>query len=1675
MRKNLLKLLSTALIAAAAMWQANAAPVGPVRTYYYPVLNPASGRTGAIVDLIGWGRFPWYPSETSYPTMMEDTTPDDDNAGHFDFGVRLRATLNPPVTGNYDFYISSDDNSLLFISTDENPANKVLIASEPQWNGHRQWLITDRRNATSPENRSTSLFPTGIPLVKGQRYYIEAIAQEGGGGNNLGVTWHVPGSAAIVNGTTLPIETVNAAGTWTNLYAPSLFLASAAQDPSGNKVAVTFSTTVASAGAANPANYTVSGGLTVSSASLMPDNRSVILTLNNAMNTLQTYTVTAANIVDDTPDANPIRFRTSASFKVLPVMDGGLRADAFGSIGGTALANLTNDTKYVNNTPDLTQIIPTFDVGQTSPDLDNFGVHITGYLVAPDTGNYTFTLNSDDASQFQLGGSADPGGKSSVIRDDGCCADRVSGTIPLVAGEAYFVEAWYKEGGGGDHLNIRWQNNVSLTTPVSIGAANLKWFATPVSVKQGPQSITVNEGTDANFSIATVGDAPFTYQWLTNGVPVPGANGPTVTFPFVLNRDNNKQVSVIVSNYVAGTPPGVGPFSVTSAPAVLTVVGDTVRPTITSAFNGAAQNEIHIGFSEGVTSVLNDPANGSPIDQNNFLVWDNADPGQTPLSIVSVSSISPSLVVLTMAAPLASDHSYTVYAQLIGDRSPSHNEINPDPSTVTVHGIVPNPDPTRNVLVERYESIDNPGWLISALKAAPKYPYSPDNVAQSATFNIPQTSPNLESFGYRARSFLVPTTTGNYQFQVGADDSAFLYLGTSPDSSTKVKIAGVDGAGCAACGYAGASANNIRLIAGQVYYIEALMVEGGGGDWLNVQWRNVSTNGTFIDIPASNLALFVDPSKSGLVLSPLPNITTNSCSLVTLSTSPTGGEGSFDLHFQWFVDGAPQTDATNRTYSTSFDSGTHTITVTGTMFGGVSVSQSCTVTAEGDSTVPKIVQARINKAFNKITIDWNTIVGAGSLDGANYFLTDSHNIAVSLSNGSVDALGKTITFDTDPTAVGETYTLHAENLVNTCGVATDQSPITFRAPYYVPGIVKIETYGNPGNAGGIGGNNVGNLVADPRYPNSPRESAYIPAVDSRIFYPNDSHETYGGRMSGYFIPPATDNYIFYTKGDDGQRFNMNINDADPSNPAGITTLIDTGDACCQNWTDRPSPSTHLTGGKKYYFESLWKEGGGGDFCQVVYKEASRSDDPNGLPIMAGSAISAIADDVDLATGAFLPQTLPTVGKLAPGTLLNRGFRAHLVQVTNGIANDTATAEALLSCSAGPNVASLPRFNAPVLNYNIPANNNGRVQPDNLFPGIPGRTGSTENMAMEALTYLDLQPGVYSFSVNSDDGFRVSPATSVLDPRNSITLGEFSGGRGSSDTIFRFRVLEAGLYPFRLIWEQGGGGGNLEFYAQGAGAVFGLINLEEGIHAFLPSAPLEVDTTAPTVVSCPTNRVVAITNGCTALVPNLLPEYIVGDCLSAVTTSQNPPAGTEFGPGTHIVTFTAIDAANNTTTTTCETTLTFVDKVAPVITTCAPTKSVAAGNDCLGVVPVMTDGVVANDGCPGIVTITQSPLVGASVPSGPQPITITATDAAGNTSTCIATLNVVPPGPTPVISFQVVGPNLQISWTSPASCWKLQGSTTLVPPTWTTIPGHSPISVPLSSGLGFFRLIAAPNP
>jgi len=131
-----------------------------------------------LSSLMSHPNYPNSPSGTSFQNLFEAPVNWADN-----YGTRMRGYVHPPVTGSYVFWISGDDESKLWLSTSESPANKVLIARVPSWSSSRQWN-------KYPEQQSGS-----ITLVGGQQYYIEALQKEGSGGDNLAVGWKLPDGA----------------------------------------------------------------------------------------------------------------------------------------------------------------------------------------------------------------------------------------------------------------------------------------------------------------------------------------------------------------------------------------------------------------------------------------------------------------------------------------------------------------------------------------------------------------------------------------------------------------------------------------------------------------------------------------------------------------------------------------------------------------------------------------------------------------------------------------------------------------------------------------------------------------------------------------------------------------------------------------------------------------------------------------------------------------------------------------------------------------------------------------------------------------------------------------------------------------------------------------------------------------------------------------------------------------------------------------------------------------------------------------------------------------------------------------------------------------------------------------------------------------------------------------
>ncbi|MCM8533496.1 MAG: discoidin domain-containing protein, partial [Lentisphaeraceae bacterium] len=105
------------------------------------------------------------------------------------YGAFIRGYITVPVTGDYTFYLSSDNLGELYLSTDENEANKEKIASVINYTGFR---VYDKYETQKSKT---------IALIAGQVLYTEAFVKEGGGGDHLTAAWSInSGEIEVISG-----------------------------------------------------------------------------------------------------------------------------------------------------------------------------------------------------------------------------------------------------------------------------------------------------------------------------------------------------------------------------------------------------------------------------------------------------------------------------------------------------------------------------------------------------------------------------------------------------------------------------------------------------------------------------------------------------------------------------------------------------------------------------------------------------------------------------------------------------------------------------------------------------------------------------------------------------------------------------------------------------------------------------------------------------------------------------------------------------------------------------------------------------------------------------------------------------------------------------------------------------------------------------------------------------------------------------------------------------------------------------------------------------------------------------------------------------------------------------------------------------------------------------------
>src|SRR5258705_4198279 len=88
----------------------------------------------SLIDLSSSVKYPNHPDVTAQLTSFEYANIGDNYGGH------VRGYICAPATGNYIFYLASDDQSELWLSTNDDPANIRRIAYIDRAVGFRAWF-----------------------------------------------------------------------------------------------------------------------------------------------------------------------------------------------------------------------------------------------------------------------------------------------------------------------------------------------------------------------------------------------------------------------------------------------------------------------------------------------------------------------------------------------------------------------------------------------------------------------------------------------------------------------------------------------------------------------------------------------------------------------------------------------------------------------------------------------------------------------------------------------------------------------------------------------------------------------------------------------------------------------------------------------------------------------------------------------------------------------------------------------------------------------------------------------------------------------------------------------------------------------------------------------------------------------------------------------------------------------------------------------------------------------------------------------------------------------------------------------------------------------------------------------------------------------------------------------
>jgi hypothetical protein len=421
-------------------------------------------------------------------------------------------------------------------------------------------------------------------------------------------------------------------------------------------VELLFSTALDQTVAETVGNYILDGGLTVTSAALGGDLRTMQLVLSDAMTDGQTYTMSISNIEDLLGDT--IAPGTQIQLVYSPIGDGFVLWEYWNGIGG-GLNGLLNSPNYPDSPTD-SDLLTIFEAPTNWN--DGYGSRMRGYIFPPDTGNYTFWIASDDASQLLLSTNDNPSNAVKIAEVIGWTparqwfrnASQKSVEIPLVAGQKYYIEAIHIEGGGGDNLSVAWEMPGAVFEG-PIPGLRLSPFVssndiTPPSTPGSPTATAVSSSQiDLSWTASFDGQTGIDHYVIYRDGAVLGVTTDEVTLQF--SDTTAQQAQTYIYSVAAINGDGLQSASAAADPI-------SPPPSLVSVV-ATSDTQVVATFGEPVMQA------GAQTIGNYDISFGGG--GSIAISAVQWDAGSPETVLLTLGGPLTEGASHTLTVQNIID------------------------------------------------------------------------------------------------------------------------------------------------------------------------------------------------------------------------------------------------------------------------------------------------------------------------------------------------------------------------------------------------------------------------------------------------------------------------------------------------------------------------------------------------------------------------------------------------------------------------------------------------------------------------------------------------------------------------------------------------------------------------------------------------------------------------------------------------------------------------------------------------------------------------------------------------------------------------------------------------------------------------------------------------